>query len=71
MFKWYVKIYLSNGNIVYGYIEDDLDNSEDVAAKYFTGNANSFNGIFGMTGGNLLYKVGSIDSVEISAFHLE
>lgn len=64
MNKWYIKIYLDSGSVVYGVYESDLTNSTEVCEKLFTG-ANVINGISSMTGGNLCFNTSKVSAVEI------
>lgn len=71
MYKWYIKILLKNGQFIYGYIEEDLSNSLEVAKKYVAGNKNNFNQIRYNDTTSLVYQIGDISSMWISTTPFE
>ena len=64
--KWYIKIYLKSGNIIYGYVINQLETTGEVAKMYFGKTENDVIGIYGREGFNLFYKCSEVEAFNIS-----
>jgi len=65
MNTWFIQIVFKNGHIENGFVKSDLSNSDDVAVKFFSGNENDMNGISGINGSNLIYKLNEVVCAKI------
>lgn len=66
MNKWYLKMYLKSGKVIRGTIESPLTTSDDVSKELFQIAETAVIGIRSNTGGNLFFRLASVDAYEIS-----
>ena len=65
MYTYYMKIYLDNGSVLYGWYKGDEVNTTEVSQKLFNGVVNTVNGITSMTGSNLFFNISHVVAFEI------
>lgn len=67
LYTWKIKIYLSNGEIVFGLYKCDYKNSSEVANKLLSGNDFTFNAILNQDGGGqLCFRLRDVSAMEIN-----
>ncbi len=67
LYTWKIKIYLKNGETIFGLYRSNDQNSSEVANKLLSGNDFTFNAILNQDGaGQLCFRLRDVSAMEIS-----